>query len=205
MKIRRVGLDIDGTLADYMGTAVPLLKEMYDLEPDYSVQAYHLEEVFGLTKETRPPNMRERLYEDQHLFLKLLPLEGMNKVTHALHEKGVKIYVMTARTPTPTIVEDTWLWLERHNFIVDDVFFEGDKASLCSMVDVSVIMEDELGQILRLRRAGVDVVISDQPWNRTLPDDPHYGFLPRVGGTEGRTVRVAGWREALRSIEEFLG
>lgn len=197
--MQRVGLDIDGTLADYMGAAIPLLKEMYGLEPDYNVQAYRIEEVFGLTQETRPPDMRKRLYEDQHLFLKLLPLEGMNKVTHALHKKGVKVYVMTARTPTPIVVQDTWRWLKRHDFIVDDVFFAGDKASLCNMMDVRVIMEDELGQIVRLRNAGVDVVIPDQPWNRTLPDDSH-----QHNETIGGVVRVTSWYEALRSIEEFL-
>jgi 5'(3')-deoxyribonucleotidase len=198
---KRVAFDLDGTLADYMETAVPLLKEYYGLEPDFTKSdVYRIEEVFGLTKETRPPNMHKCLYEDQHLFLKLSPLEGMHKVTHALHKQGVKIYVMTARSPQPVIVQDTWLWLEKHNFIVDDVFFEGDKAALCNMVGVNVIMEDELGQIVRLRNAGVDVVVSDQPWNRILPDDSH-----QYNETIGGIARVTSWDEALRSIEEFLG
>jgi 5'(3')-deoxyribonucleotidase len=197
---KRVAFDLDGTLADYMGAAVPLLKEYYDLEPDFTKSdAYKIEEVFGLTPETRPPDMRKHLYEDLRMFSDLAPLAGMSTMTELLHDKDVKIYVITARTPTPTVVEDTWRWLEKHGFVVDDVFFTGDKAALCNMMGVRVIMEDELGQIIRLRNAGVDVVISDQPWNRTLPDDPH-----QPSGTIGRIARASSWKEALRLIKEFL-
>lgn len=200
MKIRRVAFDMDGTLSDFMKAAVPMFKEHYDLEPDYTkTDVYAIEEVFGLTKETRPPDMRKRMFEDLHLFLQLPPVEGMDRVVARLRDRGVKTYVMTARTPTPTIVEDTCLWLQRHNFVVDDVFFTHEKAELCTQMGVGVMVEDELGHISSLRAMGVDVVVPDHSWNRNLPDDSHY--VNRVGG---RVVRVAGWREALRSIEEFL-
>ena len=74
-KIQRVGIDLDGTVADYLQGAIPLLKKHYGLEPNFTKPVYTIEEVFGLTDQTRPPNMRELLYEELHLFRYLPMLE----------------------------------------------------------------------------------------------------------------------------------
>lgn len=199
--IKRIGIDLDNTVADYMKGAIPLLKEYYNLEPDYSIQAYQIEEVFGLTKETRPPNMRKQLYEDLHLFRQLPKIEpGVEQLTHNLfHKPWHKVYVITARTASPIIVEDTIFWLHKNGFFFDDIFFTDKKAELCQMMKIDVMYEDEVGQLLNLRRAGIDVVVPDRLWNRHLPDDPHHREQK-----QGRVARVFSWREALTAIEEYL-
>ena len=198
---KRVGIDLDNTVADYMSGAIPLLKEYYNLEPDYSIQATTIEEVFGLTKATRPPNMRQHLYEDLHLFKQLPKIEpDVEQLTHELMRKpGYKIYFITARTPSPTIVEDTHFWLIKNGFLFDDLFFTDRKADLCQMMKINVMFEDEVGQLLNLRRAGINCVVPDRPWNQHLPDDPHHREQE-----QGGAVRISNWREALTAIEEYL-
>lgn len=200
-QIKRIGIDLDNTVADYMKGAIPLLKEYYNLEPDYSVEAYSIEEVFGLTKETRPPNLRQHLYEDLHLF-KLLPKteRDTEELTEALAmDPWCRIYFITARTPSPIIVEDTLFWLLKNGFRFDDVFFTDKKSDLCQLMGIDVMIEDEVGQLLNLRRAGIDCVVPDKPWNRHLPNDPHHREQE-----QGRVARVSNWREALTAIEEYL-
>ena len=199
--IQRIGIDLDNTVADYMRGAIPLMREHYNLVPDYTLQATTVEEVFGLTKGTRPPNMRQHLYEDLHLFRQLPKLESdVEQLTHALYQRpGRKIYFITARSAAPVIIEDTIFWLHTNGFVFDDIFFVENKAELCKMMKIDVMVEDEVGQLLNLRRAGIDVVVPNRLWNQNLPSDPHH-----IEREQGRLARVGNWREALTAIEEFL-
>ena len=108
--MKRIGIDCDGCVADYMAGAIPVLKEKYGLEPDYKVEAYTIEEVFGLTQETRPPDMRQTLYIEDNLFAKLPVLEEGNKeLTSQLWASlgpDLKIYFVTARDNHPVIMRD---------------------------------------------------------------------------------------------------
>ncbi len=193
--MKRVGIDLDGTVAHYLHGAIPLLKEHYGLEPDYDKVAYSIDEVFGLTDETRPPNLRKHLYEDLHLFRHLPMLE---RDTHQLSWEiqrtlGAKVYFITARSPTPVVEEDTLFWLTYNGFTFDNVFFTKDKAQLCREMKVNVMIEDEIKHLVGLIATGIDVVIPNQPWNDLpLPNGP------------GRIVRIDNWREAVHAVEEFL-
>lgn len=193
--MKRVGIDLDGTVANYLHGAVPLLKEYYGLEPDFSKPVYTIEEVFGLTEETRPDNMRKHLYEDLHLFRHLPMLE---RDTHQLSWEiqrtlGAKVYFITARSNTPVVEEDTLFWLTYNGFTFDDVFFTKDKAQLCREMKVNVMIEDEIKQLVDLITTGIDVVIPNQPWNDLpLPNGP------------GKIVRIDNWREAFHAVEEYL-
>lgn len=198
---KRIGIDLDGTVADYMAGAIPLLKEHYGLEPDWSKQAYRIEEVFGLTSETRPPNMREHLYEELHLFRGLPKKEDdIELLTILLKKQGYKVYIITARTGHPIIREDTQFWLDKHNFEYDDIFHVEDKGQLCKLMRIHVMLEDEIMQIGNLQRNKINVVVPDQPWNQHLPEDPHH-----IERKRGRIRRVHNWREAYGAVEELLG
>ena len=197
---KRIGIDLDGTVADYMTVAVPLLQEHYGLEPDWSKVSNRIEEVFGLTKETRPPGMKELLYEGLHLFRNLPKTEpDIEKLTVQLKCKGYKVYVLTARTGSPIVREDTKFWLDKHNFHYDDIFHVEDKAELCKLMRIHVMLEDEVMQIGNLQQNKINVVVPDQPWNQHLSEDPHCDERKR-----GRIRRVYNWQEAASAVEELL-
>ncbi len=194
-KIQRVGIDLDGTVADYLQGAIPLLKKHYGLEPNFTKPVYTIEEVFGLTDQTRPPNMRELLYEELHLF-RYLPMleEDIPQLSWEIQRTlGAKVYFITARTHSPVIEDDTLFWLTDKGFAFDDVFFTKDKAELCRDMKINVMVEDEVKQLIKLVTAGIDVVIPNHPWNNlSLPSGP------------GRISRSDNWREALHAIGGYL-
>ncbi len=195
--ISRVGIDLDGTVADYMSGVVPLLKEYYGLAPNFSGSPRTIEEVFGLTRENRPRGMRKKLYEELHLFRDLPKLEeDVEDLTHRLRRDGVKVYFVTARAGTHVIREDTIEWLDKNGFYYDDVFHTENKAELCKHTRIHAMYEDELGQVLGMQRANINVALRDQPWNRLLPEDP--------GRRRGKITRVHSWCEAYNTMEEYL-
>jgi uncharacterized HAD superfamily protein len=193
-KIQRVGIDLDGTTVDYIHGIAPLLKEHYGLEPDFSKPVMRIEEVFGLTRETRPPRMREHLYDDLHGFRSLPPLEpDIGNLSWELFqlEQRTEIYIITARHPSETIVDDTLTWLDKHNFIYTDVFFTEDKALLCETMGISVMFEDEPLQTRQLTSHNIPVVMRNQPWNSSVDDHP----LIR---------RADDWKGMLEAAKEYL-
>jgi len=193
-KIQRVGVDLDGTLVDYIHGVAPLLKEHYGLEPDYSKPVMRIEEVFGLTRETRPPGLREHLYDELHAFRHLPPFEkDINELSWGLFDLGqrTEIYIVTARHPSKEIVSDTLEWLDERDFIYTDVFFTEDKSLLCEVTGINVMFEDEPQQVRQLVARNIPVVMRNQPWNSSVDDHP----LIR---------RADGWREMLDNAKEFL-
>lgn len=200
MTTKRVGIDLDGTVADFLTAAIPLLQEHYGLVPDFEKPALRIEEIFGLTVETRPAGMREFLYEGLHLFRNLPKIEeDIEQLTVQLKQMGIKVYFITARSGSRIIKEDTLFWLINNGFRFDDVFHTDEKAELCRLMRIHVMVEDEIFQALNLQKARVDVVVPNRPWNRPLPKDPD-----EEGRKRGRIVRVENWQQAVHAIEELV-
>jgi len=196
-RIRRVGIDIDNTIADFMSVAVPLMKEHYNLEPDFNKPVCSIEEIFGINPQSRPPGLRELLYEELHLFRNLPKLdEDIEQLTHQLSDQDINIYMITARSPSQIIVEDTMHWLRNNEFKFTDIFFTKEKATICKMVHIDVMIEDELGQVLDLIRANINVVVRRQPWNSSEALD----YFEK----KGQVKRTANWEEMLKATKEFL-
>ena len=198
-RILKIGIDLDNTVADFFTIAAPLIKEHYGLEPDFSKPVYRIEEVFGINPDKRPPGMIRDLLEKGNLFRHLPPLDvGIGGLTHGIQarEEKINIYMITARTPTDIIVEDTMYWLHANGFVFTDVFFTADKANLCKAVGIDVMMEDELGHILPIVQTGIRVIVRDQPWNDN-------GILEHFE-KKGQVKRATSWQQMLQATEEFL-
>ncbi len=199
MKIKRVGIDIDGVVADYLAVAIPMVAEHYGLTPDLSNTTYILESVFGLTEDTFPKDFKKVLYEDNHLFAKLPLLETNIQLLNRRifmhksfqHDYNTKVYFITSRPRTPIIMEDTLTWIQKHEFHFDDVFFVKDKAGLCRALRIDVIIEDEPRNIEALSKTDTKVVIRDQPWNKEIEETDNL-------------KRVFNWQQALETTKEFL-
>ena len=198
-RILKIGIDLDNTVADFFTVAAPLIKDYYGLEPDFKRPVYSIEEAFGIHPDHRPPGMTKDLLEKRNLFRHLPPLDvGIGGLTHGIQALGEKIniYVITARTPTDIIVEDTMYWLHTNGFVFTDIFFTSEKANLCKFMNIDVMMEDELGHILSLVQTGIRVVVRDQPWNNG-------GVLDHFEN-KGQVKRATNWHEMLHATEEFL-
>lgn len=201
--MRKIGIDCDGCVSDYMAGAIPALKKHYGLEPNYEVKAYTIEEVFGLTRENRPPDMRKTLYIEENLFAKLPVLEEGNKeLTSQLWTNlgpDLKIYFVTARDNHPVIMRDTREWLKINTDRFDDVFHVQNKAEFCKLAGIQVMIEDEVRQIVGLLDAGIDVIMRDQPWNKNFFTESGTGFEK----DKGILTRVYNWLEMVEVAKEY--
>ncbi len=197
---KRIGIDLDGTVADYMSGVIPLLKEHYGIEPSLNTKAYRIEDVFDLDPEDLPGGKawRKLLYEELHLFRTLPKREpDIEQLTVTLKDRGYKVYIVTARPGIRTIKEDTQVWLDNNGFQYDDIFYVQGKGQFCSLTGIRVMLEDEAKQILDLQSHKINIIVPDQQWNRHLSDTPRER-------KRGRIKRIYNWREALDVIEEFL-
>ena len=198
----KIGIDLDGTVADYLKNAIPFVKEAYGVDPDFSKPAYSIEEVFGFTPETRPKDIRTRLYVEKRLFRHLQKLEeDNNQLTSVLASEipDLKIYFVTARDSHPITLEDTRHWLNNNTDCFNDVFHvhQITKADFCIAAGISVLIEDEVKQALKAVEKGIHVICMDQPWNRDVEQT-----VPPT--SPGKIIRVSGWREAVSAAKEFL-
>jgi len=217
--VKRIGIDLDNTIADFMTGAAPKLKEILGIEPTNLSDSWTIEEAFGLVKHKIDPSkckweqlgvddadrarlkeIRKTLYIEHHLFRDLPPIDNNARVlTDTLHMMGYRIYFITARTPHPVIVEDTYTWLH-HNRFTDyytDLFFTPEKAKLCSMMDIPLMIEDERMQITQCLLSGINVIGRAQPWNKTV------NFAGCMEEDHGKYFRVKTMEEILEVVKEI--
>lgn len=189
--IKRVGIDLDHTVADFIGGAIPLIRKNLGLEPDLNVRSKHIKDVFNLAEEGSPANWKQLLFQEWKVFRHLPKLEEkIEQLTHEL-TKEANVYIITARHGTPVIVDDTLHWLDSNGFKYTDVFFTDEKTDLCQILDIDVMLDDDPAQIVPLIQANVNVVVRNQPWNQ------HLVF-------EGGVKRASHWKEMLEATKEFL-
>ncbi len=206
-RIQRVGIDIDGTVANFMAGAIPLFAEAYGIEPINALaeKAYGIEAVFGLDENTRPKGMKKHLYDELHLFSKLPMLEvDSYKLTHQIRDLGAKIYFITARPGRRVIMDDTIGWLEDNNFVFDDIFFTDQKAILCEAMHISVMIEDEIGQLIDLIKNHTNVVVPKTNWNEDLAQKIDELIDPQLRGRPGKWVYAENRKEAFYAVKEYL-
>ena len=208
--IKRIAIDLDNTVADFMAGAIPKMEEVFGLKVQDTSKINRIEEAFGLKPKIgskwdklgvdkddyeKVLKIRQTLYVQGRLFRDLPLIENDSwLLTKHLFEEGYKVYFMTARTPHPVIIEDTWGWLEKHGFFFDDVFFTDFKGNLCQALDIPTIVEDERWQILACLEKGVNVIAMAQDWN---------GELPLTEEHRGKFHRVKSWREMPTLIKEM--
>jgi 5'(3')-deoxyribonucleotidase len=163
-----LGLDLDGTCADFYGRmreiaaewgGLPL--ESLPLEPDWSLEGW---------------GIREGGYEDFHrfavtqrdLFATMAPLEGAPQAIRRLAAEGVRIRIITHRLVISyfheTAVAQTVRWLDHHGIPYWDLCFMREKGD----VDADLYVEDAVGNIERLVAAGEEVLVISNGTNRSL-------------------------------------
>jgi 5'(3')-deoxyribonucleotidase len=206
--IKRIGLDLDCTFADFMSGAIPKMREMFGVEPKEGSKPSRIEQVMGLVPKG-PTNkwdklgidrdnyqklkeVKDKLYLEGNLFRTLPLLENDSPdLTNYLKENGYKIYFITARDRHPIIVKDTIYWLENNNFHFDDVFFSDEKHFICDKLDIQTMVEDHPQEILPCLSKGINVIAMSQEWNAGLD----------LSTAVGRFQRIISWKEIPSLLE----
>lgn len=179
----RVGVDIDGVLADSLSLWVKELNQYF--KQDRSLQQIQLHDVgriYGITGE----EMRRFLYErGRFLMTSPEPIAGASYYLNLL-KNSHDIFIVSARDER--YGRETREWLYKNGLPYDEILLLGshDKREACLSNELNVLIEDTLRISEEVSAVGVPVLLMDAPYNQ--------GLLPRL------VCRAHSWQDIYRII-----
>jgi uncharacterized HAD superfamily protein len=164
----RVGVDIDGVLADTLPLWVGELNKHFNKNKKVEeIHLYDLLETFELENEQLRGFIREK---GQDMMSAPAPIPG---AAHYLKKIKEEHYVVIVTARQELYREATEGWLERHSMRYDELLLTGthEKADICREQGLQIMIEDTREVGLGLSVAGIPVLLLDAPYNRRpLPE-----------------------------------
>lgn len=179
----RIGVDIDGVLADSLPLWTKELNRFFG--KNKTVEGIHLYDIcqtYGITQKQLDEFLR---LKGRYLMTAPPPVKGSTQFLPKLKEKH-EIFIITARNKR--YEGETVSWLKKCGIPYDELILLGshDKREACVGNGVGVMIEDTLEVSVKVTAAGVPVLLLDAPYNR--------GALPE------KVLRVRSWEEIFRAI-----
>lgn len=183
-RLLKIGVDIDGVLADIVQRILPLLARECGREVTHDdIFCYRFSEALSIPEERVHALMEEVIAGGHFEAAPIIP--GAAEALQALRQHA--IWLVTSR---PERVRDqTVRWLARHQVPYSCLLFAPalDKARRGDGFDLFV--EDYLEGALALSSQGIPVLLFDRPWNQRP-------LLP------ANVQRVRDWQEVLAAVEQ---
>lgn len=188
----RIGVDIDGVLADYHSEYIAFHNQKYGTKfTPADIRHNHFIQAFGKTDEEAYHLMKEF----NHTHLETLPiLEGAKRAIFKLAETH-DLYVITARHPSLKGKTDAWLTTHFGNVFEEAISslytHAGEtilpKWKICHEKNISCMIEDKLVTAVECAENNINTFLINREWNQseTLP--------PRV-------QRVYSWDEIVKRL-----
>lgn len=164
----RIGIDIDGVIANTFPLLVQELNEFFNKNLTYDdIVSYDLAKIYNLNKEqiTEFIRAKGKLLQDGPL--------PVPKAVDCINNWRGKAYVALISARFEKTRERTQKWLERHGFYWDKLILLGshDKADTCVQLKLDIFIEDNLNNAIQVSSRGIPVILLDAPYNRApLPD-----------------------------------
>ena len=160
----RLGIDIDGVLADVLTTWVKELNQYFNQSKRREdIFAYKFEEVYDVPWEEMDKFFRTN---QQLLLCNLAPIEKAQETLVTL-SKQHEIYLITARPEEYKIL--TQGWLDCHKIPYNKIIFTDfqDKADYCKTNNIDLFIEDSLENAVSISKCGIPVLLFDAPYNQS--------------------------------------
>lgn len=183
MKRLKIGVDIDGVLADIVARMLPLLsRECGRPVVHEDIVCYRFSEALNIPEE-RVAVLMEEIALDGH-YEAAPVVEGA--VESLLQLEHHTIWLVTAR-PERTRSQTT-RWLAQHGLRYHQLVFTTAAAKARQGDGFDLFIEDNLETTLGLSAEGIPVLLFDRPWNQhaILPDN---------------VTRVSAWHEIVMAVE----
>lgn len=183
-----LGLDLDGTIADYQeGVKQYLYRHGWNEEIPYP-DHYSLVESAGWPFKTDEEYIKTHMKAaDEALYAALPVYDGAVECLNELSDRGVHIRIVTHRLfvhgQHAQTVSDTVRWLDANHIPYRSLCFTGLKDS----IGADLYLEDNADNIKTLRDTGHKCMVVDQPYNKQV-DGP----------------RLYSWKDATDQIYEEL-
>lgn len=189
---KKVGIDIDGCLADFNNTFIPLIKQVTkrDLFPkgvkadDTFPTDWDYPQLLGYSNE-EVAKVWEAVRADRYFWFNLKPLEGAKAVSEALWGRLLECdrYFISDRSGEAAKAQSE-MWLETHGIDYPTVLLSKHKGTLCRVLEIDCYIDDKLENIESVQNLGwTRAYLLDKPYNR-----------------EGRFKAI----KVVKSVQEFL-
>lgn len=137
----RLGLDIDGCINDFSSLIykyASVFSEANGIHMTYDMRDYYLERYFGWSE-----YMSNEFWTKYYRLAleRTRPQPGAKEAITEFKEKGIKIYLITARKEKYR--ELTTKWLKDHQIPFDKLIMTSEKATACEENKIDLMVEDE--------------------------------------------------------------
>ena len=166
----RIGVDIDGVLADSLSLWVSELNRYFKKSKD--LEQMRLMDICK-TYEVSEEELSEFLaLRGRHLMSLPAPIAGASRYLSKIKKQHQHdIFIVTARDERYR--RETTDWLHKFNMPFDELLLLGshEKKEACLSRNLNVFVEDTLEIGVKVSSAGVPVLLMDAPYNQgALPD-----------------------------------
>lgn len=177
-----LGFDIDGVIANFTQPLIDVIKENYNVHLNISdIYTFDLNIVLGITKNEGNQLVNQTLKKD-------LPLNpGAKETLERLSREGHNIYLLTGRYEYLRDITQSWLKEKGVPYTQLHMLNVGEKYR-ANVDPLDLIVEDSLVDALEWTHKVKNVLLYDQPWNRTL-------------NVKNLTRRVYGWNEIYEIVK----
>lgn len=179
----RIGVDIDGVLADSLPLWVNELNRFFNKSK--RVEEIHLYDICQTYEITTNELHKFLDRKGKFLMSEPSPVTGASYYLSRIKQYH-DIYIVTAREEQ--YGRETRGWLKKYGLPYDELFLLGshEKKEACLENNLNVLVEDTLEIGIQVSAAGVPVLLMDAPYNQ--------GALPRL------VYRKRSWDEIYRTI-----
>jgi uncharacterized HAD superfamily protein len=179
-----LGFDIDGVIANFTQPLLEAIKENYGLNlKTTDIYTFNLNIVLGITKKEGNQLIAQTLKKDVPLNL------GAKETLEKLSRDGHSIYLLTGRYEFLRDITQSWLKEKGVPYTQLHMLNIGEKYR-ANVEPLDLIVEDSLEDALEWTHKVKNVLIYDQPWNRTL-------------NVRNLTRRVYGWNDIYDAVQNL--
>jgi uncharacterized HAD superfamily protein len=184
----KIGLDIDGVVADSFPVFITELNKHYGKNIT-ELYDYNMAEVYDVAWDDMDNFFNENM---EYLFSVPQPMAGALETIRSFLNDGHEVFFITARRRGAE-ERVTMEWLKQHSFPLDKTIFVGAASKTFAVREfgIDVFVEDFMGNALEIAATGIPVLLLDASYNR--------------GKTPQGVTRCRDWEEIKRYIQTLEG
>ena len=154
----KLGVDIDGVLANQISTLLPIINKKYSLNLTYN----DIDDWRKKIKDTDIANLIIEAQRNDDYLLEIPLIDDSSEILSNL-SPSYEIYILTAREICTK--EATLIWLKSNNIIFD--YFYNLKEENKQKIEVDIIIDDYKGNIEKYLNSHENsfAILYKQPWN----------------------------------------
>jgi len=189
----RIGIDIDGVLADFFPTLLNYYNSKYNRNDKIEdFKDYKWWPIWEISKEEAIRRVDE--FHKIHKLKDISPIKGSIEAINELANYN-ELFIITARPKEHQNKAESWI---RHHFKKEiKIIHSGDfheeqaksKAEICEELNIDLMIEDGANSAKKCAEKGIKVILFDSHQNQSISS-------PLV-------TRVKSWKEALKAIKDI--